>query len=153
MSWTQKGKKWKWWQILFSWAPKSLRMLAPWKKSYDKPRQHIKRQRHHFADKGLSSQSCGFSVVIYRCENGTIMKAERQRIDAFRLWCLRRLLRIPWTAKRSNQSILKEVNPDVHWKNWCWSANTSAIWCEGPTHWKRPWCWERLMAGEEGGKG
>ena len=87
-------------------------MLAPWKKSYDKPRQHIKRQRYHFADKGLSSQGYGFSAVIYRCENGTIMKARCQRIDAFRLWCLRRLLRIPWTAKRSNQSILKEINPE-----------------------------------------
>ena len=73
----------------------------------------IKKQRHYFADKGLCSQSYGFfSVVIYGCENWTIKKAECQRIDAFELWCWRRLLRVPWTARRSNQSILKEINPE-----------------------------------------
>ena len=61
-----------------------------------------------------------------------------------------RLLRVPWTARRSNQSILKEIS--VHWKDWCWSwnSNTSATWCEGLTHLKRPWCWERLRAGGKG---
>ena len=87
-------------------------MLAPWKKSYEKPRQHIKKQRHHFADKGQYSQSYGFSIVMYGCESWTIKKAERRRIDAFELWCWRRLLRVPWTARRSNQSILKEINPE-----------------------------------------
>ena len=86
-------------------------MLAPWKKSYDKPRQHIKKKRHHFADKGPYSQSYGFSSS-HVCENWTIKKAEHQRIDAFQLWCWRRLLRVPWTARRSNQSILKEINPE-----------------------------------------
>ena len=62
-------------------------MLAPWKKSYDKPRQCIKKQRHHFADKGPYSQSCGFPVVIYGCESWTIKKVEHQRTDAFELWC------------------------------------------------------------------
>ena len=85
-------------------------MLAPWKKSYDKPRQHIKKQRH-FASKGPSSQSYGFLVVMYGCESWTIKKAECQRIDAFELCCWRRLLRVPWTASRSNQSILKEISP------------------------------------------
>ena len=68
------------------------------------------------------------------------------------LWCSRRLLRVPWTAKRSTQSILKEINSNVHWKNWWWSwnSNTLATWCEELTHWKRPWCWERLKAGREG---
>ena len=61
-------------------------MLVPWKKSYDKPRQPVKKQRHHFADKGLYSQSYGFSVV-YGCESWTIKKAECQRTDAFELWC------------------------------------------------------------------
>ena len=58
-----------------------------------------------------------FPVVMYRCERWTIKKAECQRIDAFKLWCWRRLLRDPWTAKRSNQSILKEINPNILWKN------------------------------------
>ena len=85
---------------------------APWKNSYDKPRQHIKKHRHYFADKGPSSQSYGFPVVMYGSESWTMKKAERRRIDAFQLWCWRRLLRVPWTAKRSNQSILKEISPE-----------------------------------------
>ena len=92
-----------------------------------------------------------FPVVMYRCEGWTIKKAESWRIDAFELWW-RRLLRIPWTARRLNQSILKEINPDSSLKDWCWSwsSNTLATWCKEPTHWKRPWCWERLKAGGEG---
>ena len=91
-------------------------------------------------------------VVMYRCESWTIKKAEHQRIDAFEPWRWRRLLRVLWTARRSNQSILKEINPDIHWKDccWSWSSNTLATWCKEPTHWKRPWCWERLKAGGEG---
>ena len=87
-------------------------MLAPWKKCYDKPKQYIRKQRHYFANKGSSSQSFGFSVVMYGCESWTIKKDERQRIDAFELWYWRRLLRVPWTARRSNQSILKEISPE-----------------------------------------
>ena len=70
---------------------------------------------------------------------------------AFELWCWRRLLRVPWTARRSNQSILKEISPDIHWKDWCWTwnSNTLATWCE-LTHWKRPWFWGRLKVGGEG---
>ena len=79
--------------------------------SDDQPRQHIKKQRHYFANKGPSSQGYGFSVVMYGCESWTIKKAECRRIDAFELWCWRRLLRVPWTARRSNQSILKEISP------------------------------------------
>ena len=92
-----------------------------------------------------------FPVVKYRWKSWTIKKAEHWRIDAFKLWCWRRLLRDPWTAKRSNQSILKEINPNILWKNWCWSwsSNTLTTWYEDPTHWKRPWCWERLKTGGE----
>ena len=100
-------------------------MLAPWKESYDQPRQYIKKQKHCFANKGPSSQSYGFSSSIYVyiyvshiytyfmyiCESWTIKKTEHQRTDAFELWCWRRLLRVPWTARRSNQSILKEISP------------------------------------------
>ena len=87
-------------------------MLASWKKIYDKPRQRIKKQRHYFANKGSDSQSYGFPVVMYGCESWTIKKAECWRTDAFEVWCWRRLLRVPWTARRSNQSILKEINPE-----------------------------------------
>ena len=93
-----------------------------------------------------------FPVVMYGCESWTLKKAEHWRIDAFKLWCWRRLLRVPWTARRSSQSILKEISPGVHWKDWCWSWNSStmATLCQELTHWKRPWCWEALKVGEEG---
>ena len=85
-------------------------MLIPWKESYDQPRQCIKKQRHYFANKGPSSQGYGFScghVWMWELD----YKSECWRIDAFELWCWRRLLRVPWTARRSSQSILKEISP------------------------------------------
>ena len=93
-----------------------------------------------------------FPVVMYRCESWTIKKAECRRIDAFELWRWRRLLRVPWTARRSNQSILKEISPEYSLKDWCWrwNSNTLATWWEELTHLKRPWCWERLKAGGQG---
>ena len=97
----------RWW--LQPWNEK---ILAPWKNSYDKPRQNIKRQRHYFTDKGPPSQNMAFSVVMYGCESWTLEKAEHQSTDAFELWRCRRLLRVPWTARRSNQSILKEISPE-----------------------------------------
>ena len=87
-------------------------MLTPWKASYDQPRQYIKKQRHYFANKGPSSQGYGFSsscVWIWKLD---LKKAEHWIIDAFELWCWRRLLRVPWTARRNNQSILKELSPE-----------------------------------------
>ena len=75
-------------------------------------RQHIKKQKHNFANKGPSSQSYGFVVVMYGCESWTIKKAESWRTDALELCCWRRLLRVPWTARPSNQSILKEISPE-----------------------------------------
>ena len=76
------------------------------------PRQHIKKQRHYFAKKVCLVKAMVFLVVTYGCESWTIKKAECQRIDAFELWCWRRHLRVPWTARRSNQSILKEISPE-----------------------------------------
>ena len=92
-----------------------------------------------------------FPVVMYGCESWTVKKAECQRIDAFELWSWRRLLRVPSTARRSNQSTLKSIL-GVLWKDWCWSwnSNTLATSCEELTHWKRLWCWEGLGAGGEG---
>ena len=104
---------------LFLGAPKSLQMVTAamnlkdacsLEENYDKPRQHIKKQRHYIANKGLSSQSYGFSSS-HGSESWTLKKAEDRRIDAFELWCWRRLLSIPWTARRSNQSILEEISP------------------------------------------
>ena len=93
-------------------AAMKFKRLAPWKKSYDRPRQHIEKQRHYFVDKGPSSQGYGFSNVKYGWESWTIKKAEHWRMNAFELWCWRRLWRVPWTARRSNLSILKEINPE-----------------------------------------
>ena len=105
----------------FIWgAPKSLQMmtaamklktLAPWQESYDQPRQHIKKQRHYLSTKVRLVKAMVFPVVMYGCESWTIKKAEHRRIDAFELWRWTRLLRVPWTARRSNQSILKEISP------------------------------------------
>ena len=79
------------------------------------------------------------------------MKADHQRIDAFQLWCWWRLLRVPWTARGSNQSVLKEINPEYSLKDWCGNSSTLASWCKKPTYWKKPWCWERLKGAGEGG--
>ena len=88
-----------------------------------------------------------FPVVMYGCESWTVKKPECWEIDAFGLWCWR-LLRVPWTARRSNQSILKEISPvlGVHWKDWCWNwnSNTLATSWEELTYWKKPWLWEGL---------
>ena len=87
-------------------------MLAPGKKSHDKPGQRIKKQYITLLTKVHRVKAVLFPVVIYGYENWTIKKAEHQRIDAFELWCWKRLLRVPWTARRSNQSILKEISPE-----------------------------------------
>ena len=115
------GKQWKHWQTLFfgglqnhcRWwlQPWNKKTLTPWKKSYDQPRQHIKKQRHYFAKVHLVKYMV-CAVVMYGCESCPITKAEGWRIGAFELWCWRRLLRVPWIARRANQSILKEISPE-----------------------------------------
>ena len=106
--------------FMFFWTPKSLQMVIAamklkdaysWKESYDQPRQHIKKQIRYFVNKGPSSQGYGFSSHHVCMWEWNIKKAEHGRTDAFELWCWRRLLRLPWTARRSNQSILKEISP------------------------------------------
>ena len=91
-------------------------MLAPWKKSYYKPRQSIKIRDITLLTRVHIVKAIIFPVVMYGCESWTIKKAECQRIDAFKLWCWRRLLRVPWTARRSDQAILKEINPEYSLK-------------------------------------
>ena len=87
-------------------------IFLTWRNVIIRIKEVLKKQRHYFANKGLSSQSNGFSSSHVWMWEWTIKKAERRGIDAFALWCWRRLLRVPWTARRSNQSILKEVNPE-----------------------------------------
>ena len=98
-----------------------------------------------------------FPVVVYGCESWTIKKAEGWRIYAFELWCWRRLLRVPWNARRSNQSILKKSVLNIHCKEWCWSWNSSTLvtWCEeSKLIWKDPdagkeWEYEEKGATED----
>ena len=99
-----------------------------------------------------------FPVVTYRCDSWTINQAECQRINAFELWRWKRVLRVPWTARRSNQSILKETNPKYALEGLMLKLKLKlqyfGTWYEEPTQWKRPWCWERLKAkGEAGSRG
>ena len=93
-----------------------------------------------------------FPVVMYGCKSWTVKKAECRRIDAFELWCWRRLLRVPWTVRRSNQSILKQISPGCSLEGLMLKLKLSilATSCEELTHWKRLWCWEGLGAGGEG---
>ena len=124
-------------------------MFAPWKKIYDKSRQHIKKQRHYFADKDLYSQSYGFS-------SSHVCMEELDHKDGWvpKNWCTlerfwRRLLRVPWTARRSN---LKEISPEYSLEGLMLKLKLQYF---GHLMWRadsleRPWCWERLKAGGEG---
>ena len=126
-----------------------LKDAAPWKTNLD---SMVKNRHITLLTKVHLVKAMISPVVMYGCENWTIKKAECWKIDAFELCYWRRLMRVPWTARRSNQSILKEISPGVHLQDWCWSwsFNILATLCEEMTHLKRPWCWERLKAGGEG---
>ena len=89
---------------------------------------------------------------MYGCESWTVRKAEHRKSDAFELWCWRKLLRVSWPARRSNQSVLKEISPGCSLEGLMlsWNSSTLATSCEELIHWKRPWCWEGLGAGGEG---
>ena len=89
------------------------RRFTPWKKNYDQPRQYI--QKQSLPTKVRLVKAMVFPVVMHGCESWTVKKAEHRRIDAFELWCWRRLLRVPWASRRSNQSILKEIRMNLHW--------------------------------------
>ena len=110
--WSQSENNAQSWMLLVMEVKSDCKEQSPWKKSHDRLRQHIKKQRHYFANKSPSSQTCGFSSSHVCCESWTTKKAEHRRTDAFELWCWIRLLRVPWTARRSNQSILKEIDPE-----------------------------------------
>ena len=93
-----------------------------------------------------------FPVVMYGCESWTVKKAEHRRIDAFELWCWRRLFRVTWTARRSNQFILTEISPGCSLEGLMlnWNSSTLANSCEEVSHWKRLWCWEGWWQEEKG---
>ena len=152
-------KQWQQWQTLVFWTPKSLQMVIAamklkdaysWKKSYDQPRQHIKKQRQYFANKDLSSQGYGFS-------SGHVWMWELECEESWALknWCfwtvvLEKTLESPLDCKeiqsvnsKGNQSWIFIGRTDAE------TPNTLATWLE-LTHWKRPWCWERLKAGGKG---
>ena len=129
-------------------------MLAPWKKSYDQPRQRIKKQRHYFADKvivHLVKAMVLFSSHVWMLE---LDHKESWALKNLCFWTvvLEKTLKGPLDSKDiqpTSQSQRKSVL-NIHWKDWCWSSNALATWCKELTHWKRPWCWERLRAGGEG---
>ena len=127
-------------------------MLAPWKKSYDQPRQHIKKQKHYFANKGPCSQCYGFSS-----SHVWLWELDYKESWVPKNWCfwtvmLEKTLERPLNCRDPTSQSQRKSVLNIHWKDWCWSwsSNTLATWCEEVTHWKRPWCWERLKAGEEG---
>ena len=154
--WGNNGK----WQALFSWAPKSLQMVtaamklkdAPWRKSYAQPRQHIKRRDIALLTKVHLVKAMVFPVVMYGCESWSIKKLTAEKLMLLNCG----VGEDPWESLRlqgdqTSQSSRKSVL-NIHWMDWYWSWNskTLATWWEELTHWKRPWCWERLKAGEEG---
>ena len=117
--------------------------------TYDQPRQHIQKQRHYFANKGPSSQGYGFSSSHVGCESSTVKKAEHWRMDAFELWCWRRLLRVPWTARRSNQSILKEISPEYSLDGQIAEAEAPILWPPDAKSWL---IWKDPDAGKDWGQ-
>ena len=157
-------KNWKLWQILCSWVPKSLwtetaavekrkkKSLLLERKAMTNQNSILKSRDTILQTKFRILKAMVFPVVMYGCESWTITKADCQRIDAFELWCWRRLLRVPWTARKSNQSILEEISPEYsleglmlklklqYFGHLMWAADSL----------ERPWCWERLKAGGEG---
>ena len=152
-SWQIDGEKWETSQILFSWAPKSLKMVTAAMKLRHLPLGRkvitnldsiLKSRDITLPTKVCLVKAMVFPVVMYGCDSWTIQKTECQRIDAFELWCWRRLLRVPW------KPVLI-----IYWKDWCWIWNSNALatWCKELINWKRPWCWEGLKEGTEWGDG
>ena len=149
-------------RFFFPWAPKSLWTGTSATKSRRLPlgRKAITNRDSILKSRDITSlkQVCIvkamiFLVVMDKCENWIIKKAENQRIDAFELWCWKRLLRVPWTVRRWNQSVLMEINTEYsleglmlkfqYFDHLMWRANSL----------KKPWCWERLKSKEQCGRG
>ena len=132
-------------------------MIASWQESNDKPRQCVEKQRHYSADKGPDDQGYGLPSGYVSSQSWTVKKAECQRTDAFKLWCWRRLLEIPWTARRLNQSIRKKINPEYSSEGLMLKLRLQFGHLRQKAHSldkkkKKPKtsCWERLQGGGEG---
>ena len=130
---------------------KTPRMVRP--TCYDKPRQRVEKKRHYSAEKSLYSRGYGLPSGHVRlleldCKEGGVPKTVP---NTFELWCWRRLLTVPWTARRSNQSILREINPEYSLEGLMLKLKLciTVTWCEQLTHWQSPWCWGKLRAEEE----
>ena len=146
------GTQWKHWQILFSWLqshcrwwlrPWNYKAFSPWEKSYDQPREHIKKQRHYFTNNGPSSQSYGFASSYVWIWELDYKKAEGLRMDAFELCCWRRLLRVPWTARRPSESILKEISPEYSLEGLMVNLQYFGHLMWRTDSLEKTWCWER----------
>ena len=150
------GKQWKWWQTFLhskitadgdcSHEIKRCLLLA--RKVMTNLDSLLKSRDITLPTKVHVVKAMVSPVVMYGYESWNIKKAEHQRIDAFELWCWRRLLRVPWTARRSNQFILKEISPEYSLEGLMLSLFLTT-WFKELTHWKRPWCWQRLKVGKE----
>ena len=155
------GKQWKQWLTLIFWAPKSLQMvtaalklrhLCLGRKAMTNLDSILKSWDITLPTKFHLVKAMVFPVVMYGCQSWTVKKAEHWRIDAFELWCWRRLLRVPWTARRSNQSILKEISPEYSLEGLMLKLKLQSFGhlMQRTDSLERPWCWERLKAGREG---
>ena len=136
--------------IVVSVCSHKMKTLALWKESYDQPRQHIKKQRHHFANKGPYSQSYDFSSSHIQRWGLDHKEGWVPKNWCFWIIVLEKTLESPLDSKI--KPVYRKLTLNIHWKDqcWSWSSNILAPWCEELTHWKRPWCWERLRAGGEG---
>ena len=144
-------KQWKQWQTLFSWFPKSLqmvteamklKMLTSWKESYDQPRQHIKKQRHYFGNKGPSEQWCFSSSHVW------IWGLDYKESWVLKNWCFSNVVLEKTLESPLDWKEIQPVNPKGN--QWSWKLQYAGTWCEELAHLKRLWCWERLKAGGEG---
>ena len=156
------GKQWKQWQTLFlrgfkitavgDCSHEMKRYLFLGKKTVTNLGSILKSRDITLLTKVHLVKDMVSPVVMYGRESWTLKKAECWRIDAFELWCWRKLLRVPWTARRSNQSILKEISPEYSLEELMLKLKLQYFGhlMLGMTHWKRPWCWERFKAGGEG---
>ena len=143
---------WRWW--LKSWNQKA---LTPWRclllgrRATTNLESVLKSRSITLPTKVCLVTAMVLSVVMYGCESWTIKESERHRIDVFELWCLRRLLRVPSTARSSNQSILKEINPEYSLEGLMLKLRLQNFGplCKEMIYWKRLWCWEQWKAGDE----
>ena len=151
-------KQWKQWLTIFlgskitadgDCSHENKRCLLPGRKAMTNLDSILKSKDIILPTKGHIVKAMVIPVVMYRCESWTIKKAEDRRTDAFELRCWKTLFKVPWTARRSNQSILKEINSKYSLEGLMLKLKLQYFGQE-PTHWKRPWCWKRLKAGGEG---